>query len=283
MPHIEYSDKASCAVTLDVHALRKEQKTHMGAPQGRVLSFPPLSVPPQWATASAPDPAAVQRLRDQAADLYDRLSDIDTTLVTVSGPTREMLEAIPTAQIRESLAEIVATLRAMSYPADLTAWINDTRVLAARTATRFDECLGHLQRLYRLRSTSTAAYRDTLGMLRQAVNTMLEDLDRLLELLDEYLASTEDVAVTDAGAEAGSDAAEETLIAPAIIWGRGRQAGLREALDLIQETFLSYADTGGPEAFPSLERMAERLVSTLDQRIRAAAPASSKALSVGAD
>lgn len=211
----------------------------------QILSVPPLSVAPHWATAPSPKKDTIQALSGQVTHIHSQLDPLSHALATVAGPSPEQLEKVSTASIKQELAQIVAELRAMPYPAELTAWINDARVLAARAAARFDECLGDLQHLYALRSARSRAYRDTLRALRQTIDTLVETLEQLQSKLQTYRP-----------VEAPPDRAAPVIHLPEHMRQRGRQEGLCEALNLVQEMLV---DVCSPELDQALELLRDRL------------------------
>lgn len=194
----------------------------MDVPADRHLVLPPLAAPPHWAVGRPPDREIIQELWQEAATVRELVRTVATALIAIPGPLPEHLAQLDITPIPDSLNTIIGTLRALPYPADLTAWINDARVLAVRSATRFDDLVGRLQRIC-LPSFDIDDYCDGMSELRRCVADLLRDLEALLTHFDAYL---------------DSKAARHATVRD-ISWRLGRQAGLKEAFQVCKSAIHS--------------------------------------------
>jgi hypothetical protein len=188
----------------------------------RLLTCPPLTAPPQWAVGRHPDREAIWGLRQEVIAIHERVRAISIALSDIPAPSAEQLESLDTAAIAMAFETTIVAVRSLPYPAKLTTWINDIRVLAARAALHFDQAVSQMQRIC-MPPFDLAVYCDGIAEARGCLVEVMRDLEKLLAHFDMYLDT------------------EDTRPAPIddTTWRLGHQTGLSQALYTIKEILYS--------------------------------------------
>lgn len=233
--------------------------------RGRCIPFPHRKPSSWWQHPPVLNPTVVGMLRANASELHQQFASMNQMCVAIPGPTEDDLKALPIPMILDSFNTLLTILRVQDSSPDLSIWINEACSLAERTAVGFDEGLSSLQRLYYLRPT-TMAYSRCLSGLRRCIADISTNLGHLVAHFDAYLAwartPLEDGSIEPPNIVAGV----ERSALPERIWHLGRQAGLREAEDLVHAAFIPEF-TAVPYANPPASVLLQSLLEDLRARI----------------
>lgn len=173
----------------------------------------------------------VQALQTQVAELHQSIKSISRALGNLLVPTPEQLATFPIEEIYQGLQDVLVDLRTMDYPAELTAWMNDARVQANRAQTRFNQGISMLQRWLQTYS-QTRADQDYLGKARCCLNDTSQSLNDLLNHINDYLDEIRTIHNQHLLQTKATVLPFSTH--PDVILQRGRQQGIREAIELIE-------------------------------------------------
>jgi len=138
-----------------------------------------------------------------------------------SGPTHTELREFPAEDVVQKLEYVAGKLTDMTYPSELTSWIDHCRDLADQLVRRSEQCLEVLQRIESLVPGSAAFY-DCVSTLRRCLKSMITAADKLIALLSDPVCETNNKSLA---ATNMND-----------VWDAGRQAGLNEAAELVRAT-----------------------------------------------
>jgi hypothetical protein len=170
-----------------------------------LIQFPRPVHLPDRAAGRLPHPDNLQALQQQVYVAIKHLSLVQTILNIQPSPDRERLRSIyhkPTL-----MAEVLAELCAMHYPANLTIWIDTARTLARRASAGIDCCFEALDQMKGL-PIETAVHRKHLNSARQTSTCALqqaEALERHIKSLLEKFAASELKPDTSSGDRPADD------------------------------------------------------------------------------
>ncbi len=147
----------------------------------KILQFPPLTHPPRWATAPPPHPDRLRALQQTVVDEQQHLARLQAILDIHPTPGPVRLRRLTQRSVLRDA--VLADLRSMEYPADLTDWIDTARTLARQAGDALDECFRAIADL-RGSNLGAAAYARRLDAARRSSATAY----RYCQTLDKHIA-----------------------------------------------------------------------------------------------
>jgi hypothetical protein len=211
----------------------------------QVLTWPPLAIPPRWATGSRPDSATVLWLRQQAEAISDSLVGQRVRLQATPA-TASKLQVLLYEEVLVLATQIAERLRDMRYPPDLTIWIDQGRDAADKLCTEIERLVQRLQRLSVLPIDSDS-FDDCVHMSLNSYSRLIRRAQTLRTLCDEYLKSLPQINYEDQGSSE---------------WEAGWQSCLSYVAQLIEQ-YLGKVDRDCPEQIGLVIEMLSSLPETL--------------------
>jgi len=211
----------------------------------QVPRWPPLAVPPTWATGSYPDSTTVRWIRQQAETISDNLAGQRVRLQAAPITVNKLQETLSN-EILVLAVQIADQLRDMRYPPDLTIWIDQGRDTADKLCTEIERLVQRLQRLSSLPIDSNS-FHDCVHRSLNSFSRLIQRAHTLRDLCDEYLRLYPKINCAEQGSPE---------------WEAGWQSGLSYVAQLLEQ-YLSKADHDCPERLQLVIEMLSSLPETL--------------------
>lgn len=168
----------------------------MSETKARLVSFPPLTHPPRWAVAPPPRPALLRALQQTVVEEQQHLVLLQDVLNIRPSPGMVCLRRLSQRPVLRE--HVLAELRAMEYPADLTGWIDTARTLARQASDALDDCFQAIDYMRWATPGSSACARQleqarrSCGYALRSSQTLYDHLEHLVRNvvdLEELLAA----------------------------------------------------------------------------------------------